>query len=257
MNVQIEEFGESRRHAFDRLREAIDEEVDTVLGLDDILINDQLLALVLANFGLETLDSQQVAAGSFQPGLGDLEAMLLKLDNSIQILKPSVERHELVIILGNLCDQMGHEVVPPVNGGEIALRRRVPGIPQLPVDVQLPGEVEAPRKFPSGLGKNLPGTNGSSRRPAPGGVKRLYLFSPAPAPSVTKGRYAPDRARISLLAIWMSSFRTFSSRLPTQCLVDQARKHRIIVKLFYPELSGVFRAGRSLKLSGRPGAGSG
>ena len=27
-----------------------------------------------------------------------------------------------------------------------------------------------------------------------------------------------------------------------QCLMDQARKHRIIVKLFYPELSRVFRA---------------
>ena len=58
--------------AFDRLREATEEEVDTVLGLDDVLIDDQLFALVLANLGQETLDSQVGAAGCFLPGLGDL-----------------------------------------------------------------------------------------------------------------------------------------------------------------------------------------
>ena len=36
VNVQIEEFRESGRHAFDRLREAIDEEVDTVLDLSGL-----------------------------------------------------------------------------------------------------------------------------------------------------------------------------------------------------------------------------
>ena len=140
VNVQIEE---SRGHAFDRLREAIDEEVDTVLDLDDLLPDDQLFALVLANLGLETLDSQLGAAACFLLGLGDLEALLLKLDGFIQSLKPFVERHQPVIILGNLCDQTGHEVVPPLTGGEVALLCRVPGIPQLPPDVQLPEEVEA------------------------------------------------------------------------------------------------------------------
>ena len=60
MQVQIEE---SRRIAFDRLREATDEEVDAVFGLDDILPDDQLLALVLANFGQETLNTQLGALG--------------------------------------------------------------------------------------------------------------------------------------------------------------------------------------------------
>ena len=83
---------------------------------------------------------------------------VLKLDDLIQVLEPFVEPHEPVEILGNLRDQSGHEVVPPLAGGDVALRRRVPGIPQLPVDVQLPGEVEArPRKFPDGLVKVLPG----------------------------------------------------------------------------------------------------
>ena len=70
VNVQIEES--PRTVAFDRLREAIDEEVDTVLDLDDVLLDDQLFALVLANLGLETLDSQLGAAGGFLLGLGDL-----------------------------------------------------------------------------------------------------------------------------------------------------------------------------------------
>ena len=140
--LQIEEF-EIRRRAFDRLREATDEEVDTVLGLDDVLLDDQLFALVLANLGLESLDRQVGAAGCFLPGLGDLEASLLKRDDSIQILKPCVERHKPVIILGNLCDQTGHEVVPLLSGGDEALHCRVPGIPQLPPDVDLPEEVGA------------------------------------------------------------------------------------------------------------------
>ena len=104
-------------HPLDRLREAIDEEVDTVLDLDDLLLEDQLFALVLANLGLETLDSQRGVAGRFLLGLGDLEAFLLKLDGFSQSLKPFVERHQTVVILGNLCDQTGHEVVPPLTGG--------------------------------------------------------------------------------------------------------------------------------------------
>src|SRR5262245_25687237 len=36
-----------------------------------------------------------------------------------------------------------------------------------------------------------------------------------------------------------------------QCLVDQARKHRIIEKLFHPELIWVFRAGRSVEVCPR------
>src|ERR1700733_13584410 len=80
VNFQIEEFREFCRRAFDRLREAIDEEVDTVLNLDDVLIDDQLLALVLANLGQETLDTQLVVAGLSQKGPGNLEASLLKRD---------------------------------------------------------------------------------------------------------------------------------------------------------------------------------
>ena len=88
-------------------------------------------------------------------GLGDLEALLLKLDGFIQSLEPFVERHQPVIILGNLCDQTGHEVVPPLTGGEVALLCRVPGIPQLPPDVQLPEEVEAQHGIRQRIGKVL------------------------------------------------------------------------------------------------------
>ncbi len=129
MNVQVIELGESRRHPWDRLREAIEEEVDTVLGQDDVLPHDRLLALVLANLGLKSLHSQQSAAGEIQPGLGDLEAILIKLDHSIQILKPSIVRDKPVIIVSNICDQSGYEVVPAVKGGDVSTRCRIPGIP--------------------------------------------------------------------------------------------------------------------------------
>src|SRR5207344_350929 len=42
---------ESRGCALDSLRVAIREEIDPVFSLDDLLIDDQLLALVLANLG--------------------------------------------------------------------------------------------------------------------------------------------------------------------------------------------------------------
>ncbi len=148
---------ESRRIAFDTLRVAIDEEVDPVFALDDRLIDDQLFAVVPLKLGLETQDTQLGAAGCFLPGLGDLEASRLKLDDLIQILKPFVEPHKPVKILGNLCDQSGHEVVPLLTGGDVALRRRVPGIPQLPVDVELPGEVDARPEISRRIGKVLPG----------------------------------------------------------------------------------------------------
>src|SRR5208282_4710248 len=99
MQLQIDEFPSP---ALDRLREATEEEVDTVLDLDDLLLDDQLFALVLANLGLETLDRQVGAAGCRLPGLGDLEASLLKRDDVIQIVKPCVERYKPVIIFGNL-----------------------------------------------------------------------------------------------------------------------------------------------------------
>ena len=118
------------------------------------------------------------AAACFHLGLGELEALLLKLDGLIQSLKPFVERHEPVIILGNLRDQTGHEVVPPLTGGEVALLGRVPGIPQLPPDVQLPEEVEAYQEIRQRIGKVLAGEifelvlNGSLRRVEAGFVQR-------------------------------------------------------------------------------------
>ena len=152
MQVQIDELPST---AFDRLREATEEEVDPVLDLDDVLLDDQLFALVPANLGLETLDSQVGAAGCFLPGLGDLEASLLKRDDSIEILKPFVECHEPVIILGNLRDQSGHDVVPPLTGGEVPQLCRVPGITQLPPDVQLPGDVGGEQEISRRIGKAL------------------------------------------------------------------------------------------------------
>ncbi|MGA7495156.1 MAG: hypothetical protein WBX00_00340 [Isosphaeraceae bacterium] len=74
MHVQIDEVRKVPRHEFHRLREATGEEVDPVLDLDDLLVNDQLVALVLANVGLETLDCQLGALGRFLLGNGNLAA---------------------------------------------------------------------------------------------------------------------------------------------------------------------------------------
>ena len=68
---------EPRRLAFDRLRKAIEQEVNTVFGLDDLLPNDQLFALVLAKLGQETLDTQLRPLGCFPLFYGDLVAFLL------------------------------------------------------------------------------------------------------------------------------------------------------------------------------------
>src|SRR5262249_17418503 len=92
VQVQVEE---SFRVAFYGLRKATEEKVDPVLDLDDLLIDDQLFALVLANFGLETLDRELGVAAGRLLGPGDLEALLLKRDGSIQVLEPFVERHEM------------------------------------------------------------------------------------------------------------------------------------------------------------------
>ena len=100
--------------------------------------------------------AQLGATGGFLPGLGDLEALLLKRDDTIQILQPFVERHQPVIILGNLRDQTGHDEVPPLRGGEVAQLCRVPGIPQLPPDVHLPGEVGGYQEIGQRIGKGLP-----------------------------------------------------------------------------------------------------
>src|SRR5262249_18405937 len=144
-------------HACDRLRESTGEEVDPVLDLDDVLVNDPLFALVLANLGLETLDSQVGAAGKFLRELGESQALLLKRDDVIQILEPFVEPHKEVIIVGNLCDHTGHDVLPPLTGGEEAHRCRVLGIMQLPIDVRRPGEEEAKHEIWHRIRKKLPG----------------------------------------------------------------------------------------------------
>jgi len=148
---------ESLGHAFDTLRVAIDEEVDAVFALDDRLIDDELFALIPFNIGLETPDGQLGVAAGFLPGLGDLEALLLKRDDLIQVLKPFVEAHEPVKILGNVCDQGGHEVVPPLSSGDVALPCRVSGIPQLPIMSSCQERLMPPPKFPWAREKNFPG----------------------------------------------------------------------------------------------------
>ena len=64
-----------------------------------------------------------------------------------------VERHQLVIILGNLRDQTRHDVVPTVGGAEIAQPCRVSGIAQLPPDVDLPGDVGGNQEIWQRIGK--------------------------------------------------------------------------------------------------------
>ena len=210
--------------AFDRLREAIDEEVDPVLDLDDVLLDDQLFALVLANLGQETLDGQLGAAGCFLLGLGDLEALLLKLDGLIQSLEPFVERHQPVIILGNLRDQAGHEVVPPLDW-----RRSNAALPR-PWHCAAPSRCPAcqkklrpNRKSGSGSGKCLPGryssclVSGSQRREAAGFVQ------PRAGPESDEGKVRPS-PRQNLVAGDLD-FLIQDLQLPIagQCLVDQAR----------------------------------
>src|SRR5271166_3385297 len=100
MQLQIDELIDGLPGpAFDRLREATDEEVDPILDLDDILLDDQLFTLVPANLGEETLDSQLGAAGCCLRRLGEPQALLLKRDDVIQILQPFVERDKPVIIV--------------------------------------------------------------------------------------------------------------------------------------------------------------
>ena len=112
-------------------------------------------------------------------------------------------------------------------------------------------------KSGTGLGKNCPGRNGSSRMPAPAGVNWLYLFVPMLPTGEMKGRYAPCRARISLLAIWTSSARTFSSWFPNRAWwikpvsIGSLKKSSIVT---WDEFS-VLAA--PLKLSGRLGPGTG
>ncbi len=92
-----------------------------------------------------------------------------------------------------------------------------------------------PKKFPIGFGKNFPGANASSLKPAPSRVNWLNLFSPAPAPAVRKGRYAPDRARTSFWADLDVIVQDLQLPIGDQSLVDQIYKHLIIIKLFYRE----------------------
>src|SRR5262249_28411122 len=131
------------RRAFDRLWEAIGKEVDAVLGLDDLLPDDQLLALVPVHLGLEPLDRQFSVAAGFLPGPGGFEACLEQLDGPVQGLHAGVERHQRVITLSNLRDQTGHEVVPPLTGGQVACRGRVPGVAELPPYVRRPEKSQA------------------------------------------------------------------------------------------------------------------
>ena len=168
------------------------QEVDTVLDLDDLLLDDRLFALVLANLGLETLDASSVALpASFNFTLAVLQALLLKVDGFIQSLKPLVERHKLVIILGNLRDQTGHEVVPPLRGGDVALCCRVPGIAQLPPDVQLPGEVQACHEIGQRIGKVPAGEIGVVSET--GSFKRVaaVFVQPPAGPDGDEGKVRP------------------------------------------------------------------
>src|SRR5580692_4598297 len=135
------EFEESIRHPLDRLRIAIEEQIDPVFGLDNLLLDDQRFALVLLNLRLETLDRQLGAAAGFLLHLGDLETLLLQLDGFTQRLEPYVERHQAVIILGDLRDQMRDEVVSSLARADVAMHRSVARIAKFSPDVELPGDV--------------------------------------------------------------------------------------------------------------------
>jgi hypothetical protein len=169
--------------------------------------------------------------------LGDLEASGLKLDDLIQTLKPFVESHKPVIILGNLCVQSGHEVFPPLTGDDAALPSRVPGIPELPPDVYLPGEVGGYQEIWHRTGKAMAGSNielvfdGSGRRVEAGFVH------PRASRETEEGKEGPT-PRLCLV-VDDPDFLSQELQLlvDDQCLVDQARKDRIIEKLFYRDLS--------------------
>jgi hypothetical protein len=65
--------------------------------------------------------------------------------------------HERVIVSGNIRDQGGQEVVSLLNGGEVALPGRVPGVAQLSPDVQRDEVVEADQRVARRGGKVLAG----------------------------------------------------------------------------------------------------
>ncbi len=139
--------------AWHGLRVATDQEVDAVLGLDHLLIDDQLFAPVLGNFGLETLDGQLGASGGLFLSDRDLEALLLQRDGSIQRFDLFVERHQLVVVLGDLRDEAGDDIVPAVSCAEVAQRGRVSGTVQLSPDVDLPGDVGGDQEVWQRIGK--------------------------------------------------------------------------------------------------------
>src|SRR5262249_24526363 len=93
VQVQVDVFLDgSSGVACDNVGVATEEIVDPVLGLDDVLPDDQPFALVLANLGQETLDGELGEAGGILHSLGEPQALLLKLDDVVEVLEPFIER---------------------------------------------------------------------------------------------------------------------------------------------------------------------
>ena len=240
VEVQVEE---SRGHARHGLRVAIGEEVDPVLGHDDVLVHDQLLALVPAHLGLEPQDTQLGAAGRFLVGLGDLEAPLLELDGEVQVLEPLVQSHQPEIILGDVGDQAGHEGVPPLDGDVDALPRRVPGVPQLPVDVQLPGEIQARLVIPVREGEEIPREIRVVEDAGPIDREPAGPIHPRAGPDAEEGQIGP-RPRKDLVHRELDVL-IQDPQLPIvgHGPIDQGGQGLILVELLDPELGRVLRAG--------------
>src|SRR5262249_31797836 len=130
----------------------------------------------------------------------------------------------------------GHDIVSPLAGAEVAQRGRVPGISQLPPDVNLPGEVGGRQEIRKRVGKKLAGAKrvvvqaGSGER----GVAESSQLRAGP------DRYEGEVGPAPLQYLVIGDLDVLSQHLQLQvvgeALADQIRQDRIREKLVDTDL---------------------
>ena len=90
MNGNIKE---TIRYALDWLGIAVQQKIDSVFRLDDVLPNNQLLALIATNLGLKPLHWKFGSPAGILHSLGEFKALFLKPDRHIEVVNTLVKRH--------------------------------------------------------------------------------------------------------------------------------------------------------------------
>ena len=244
MQLQVDEVA---GHAIDVLRVAAQQEIDAVLGLDDVLADDLLLALVPADLGQETLDGQLGAAGPLLRVLGHLQALLHDLDRLVEDPDALVERHELIVVVGDVRDELGDEGVPGLGGGVVAQDGRVPRVVELPPDVRRPQEQGGQEEVGDRVGEEPAGGERIVEDRDAGDRVQAGLLDPDPA-GRADGRQVRPLARDDLVAGDLDVLGEDPQLLvPFDRTSDQGDERRVVEELFDPEPRGVVRAVRGLE----------